>query len=121
MPYVVEVNPRFQGTLECVERVLGINLAKAHVKACIQGGLPAISEKTSLFCGRFIVFAPQRLVAPELDTFEGVRDIPLARVIIEEGEPLCSLTIEGPNKDYLLQKARETAKAIWDSCSDIIS
>src|SRR5690606_2141027 len=29
--YVVEVNPRIQGTFECVEKSLGINMAKAHI------------------------------------------------------------------------------------------
>jgi len=117
MPYVIEVNPRFQGTLECVERVLGMSLVEAHVEACFQGVLPMIPKKTSVSCARFIFFAPQCLVAPELSTFEGVRDIPLPGVILEQGEPLCSLVIEGPNKGCLLQRASETAEAIRDSCN----
>ena len=117
IPHVIEVNPRFQGTLECVERVLGMNIVEAHVKACVQGVLPTISKKTSVFCARFILFAPQRLVAPKLNIFGGVSDIPLPGVVLEEGEPLCSLIIEGPNKDYLLQKASKTAEAIRDSCN----
>jgi predicted ATP-grasp superfamily ATP-dependent carboligase len=108
IPYVIEVNPRFQGTLECVERVLRMNIVEAHVKACVDGGLPTISKQASVFCARFILFAPQRLVAPELNIFEGVSDIPRPRVILEEGEPLCSLVIEGPTKDYLLQKASKS-------------
>ena len=32
-PYVVEVNPRFQATLECVERVLRLNVVEAQVNA----------------------------------------------------------------------------------------
>lgn len=117
VPYVIEVNPRFQGTLECVERVLGMNIVEAHVKACVEGVLPAISKKTSIFCARFILFAPQRLVVPKLNTFRGVSDIPLPGVILEEGEPLCSLIVEGPNKDYLLQKASKTAEEIRNSCN----
>ena len=120
-PYIIEVNPRFQGTLECVERTLGMNIVEAHVEACVQGGLPTISKKTSLFCARFILFVPQRLVAPELNAFKGVSDIPLPGVILEEGEPLCSLIIEGPSKDYLLKKAHKTTEAIRNSCDYITS
>jgi predicted ATP-grasp superfamily ATP-dependent carboligase len=117
VPYVIEVNPRFQGTLECVERVLRMNIVEAHVEACVQGSLPTISKRTSVFCARFILFAPRRLIAPELNTSEGARDIPLPGVIVEEGEPLCSLIVEGPNRGYILQKASETAEAIRDSCN----
>ena len=117
IPYIIEVNPRFQGTLECVERVIGMNIVEAHVEACVQGGLPTISRRTPVFCARFILFAPRRLIAPELNTFEGARDIPLPGVIVEEGEPLCSLIVEGPNRGYTLQKAGETAEAIRNSCN----
>ena len=120
VPYVIEVNPRFQGTLECVERVLGMNIVEAHVEACVQGGLPTISKRTPISCARFVLFAPQRLIAPELNAFEGARDIPLPGVIVEEGEPLCSIIVEGPNRGYILQKAGETAEAIRDSCNYII-
>ena len=32
--YVIEMNPRLQGTFECVEKSLGINMLNAHIKAC---------------------------------------------------------------------------------------
>ncbi|UCC33409.1 MAG: ATP-grasp domain-containing protein [Candidatus Bathyarchaeota archaeon] len=115
-PYVIEVNPRFQGTIECVERVLGMNLVAVHEKACVQGVLPKNFAKPFAFCARFILFAPQRLVTPDLHTFGGVRDIPLPGIVLEEGEPLCSFTIEGLNMDFLLQKASETTEVIYDSC-----
>lgn len=117
VPYVIEVNPRFQGTLECVERVLGMNIVETHVKACMEEKLPRVDWALSSLCARFILFAPQRLVAPELNTFRGVSDIPMPGVIVEEGEPLCSFLIEGPNKECLFQKASETAGAIRNSCN----
>ena len=117
IPYVIEVNPRFQGTMECVEKVLGINIVEAHVKACVQGVLPTMPKKTSVFCARLILFAPQRLLAPELSAFRGIRDIPLPGVILEAAEPLCSLIVEGSNKDCMLQKASEIVESIRNSCN----
>ena len=32
--YVIEVNPRIQGTFECVEKTFGINMLEAHINAC---------------------------------------------------------------------------------------
>lgn len=114
-PYVVEVNPRFQGTLECVERVLGINIVKAHVKACLEGILPTIIKKSSVFCTRLILFAPHRSIMPDLNTFEEVRDIPLLRVIVEKGEPVCSIVVEAADRNSSLRKARITAELIRKS------
>jgi len=115
IPYVVEVNPRFQGTLECVERVLGINIVAAHVKACLQGILPTVAKKTTVFCTRLILFAPERSMVPDLNAFKEVRDIPLPKVIIEKGEPVCSIVVEGANRESSLRKAITTAERIRKS------
>ncbi len=112
-PYVIEVNPRFQGTLECVERVLGINIVETHMKACIEGPLPAIVKNPSVFCVRLILFAPRRSIVPDLNTFEEVRDLPLPGVIIEKEEPVCSIIIEEKTRSAALKKARTIAKLIY--------
>jgi predicted ATP-grasp superfamily ATP-dependent carboligase len=111
-PYVVEVNPRLQGTLGCIERVFGIDLVDAHVKACLYGEMPKIG-RSSKFCTRLILYAPKRVIAPDLTVFQEVWDIPLPNSIIERGEPLCSVLTEGESRDISLQKAEETAKLIY--------
>lgn len=114
VPYVVEVNPRFQGTLECVERVLGLNLVNAHIKACIEGFLSPISERrSSVFCVRLILYARQRSIVPNLATFEEIRDIPLPGGIVEEGEPLCSIVVEEKTRSSALEKAMMLAKHVY--------
>ena len=115
IPYVVEVNPRFQGSLECVERVLGMNVVKAHVKACLEEILPTIVKKPQVFCVRLILFAPQRSIMPDLNTFEEVRDIPLPRVIVEKGEPVCSIVVEAADRNSSLRKAKIIAELIRKS------
>ena len=103
-PFVIEVNPRFQGTLECVERVLGINLVEAHINACIDGLIPNILE-VKCFCTRLILYAPFRCIVPDLRGLEYVRDIPLAKIILEEGEPVCSVISEDKSRETSLSKA----------------
>lgn len=112
VPYVVEVNPRFQGTLECVERTLNVNIVKAHVEACVQGKLPILEKNPSAFCVRLILFAPRRSVVPDLSVSEEVRDIPLPGVIVEKGEPVCSIVVEEANRESSLRKAMTTAESI---------
>lgn len=114
-PNVIEVNPRFQGTLECVESVLKMNVVKAHVKACTQGELPEIPEKLSGFCTRLILFAPQRSIVPDLSKFQGTRDVPLSGVIVEKGEPLCSIVAGGESRNASFIKASKIAELILNS------
>jgi predicted ATP-grasp superfamily ATP-dependent carboligase len=112
-PYVIEVNPRFQGTLECVERVLGINLVEAHVDACLQGSLPNVKEKTGLYCTRLILYAPERVRSPDLTGLPDVRDVPLPKSIIEKGEPLCSVLADGDSRDASFGKAKTLAESVY--------
>ena len=119
VPHVVEVNPRFQGTLECVESVSGVNLVEAHVKACMKGLLPKIPETIRKFCTRLILFAHHRSVVPDLSRYSEVRDMPLPRVIIEKGEPLCSIIAEGKDRDSSFKKAKDVAERIFGSLKSI--
>jgi predicted ATP-grasp superfamily ATP-dependent carboligase len=112
IPYVLEVNPRFQGTLECVQRVLGINLVAAHLNACIYNYLPAIRHSSSC-CTRLILYAPARVLAPDLTSFVEARDIPLPNTIIEKSEPLCSIIATGNSRRPPLGRAKKLAKRIY--------
>jgi predicted ATP-grasp superfamily ATP-dependent carboligase len=113
IPYVIEVNPRFQGTLECIEQVFGINMVDAHAKACLRGILPQIKQKTVTFCTRLILYAHQRLIAPNLNGFQQVRDIPLPKVIIEKGEPICSIIVEGASRRAAFNEAKKITRLIY--------
>jgi predicted ATP-grasp superfamily ATP-dependent carboligase len=112
VPYVVEVNPRFQGTLECVERISGINVVDAHVKACRRGALPTFVNSPTRFCVRLILFASERSIVPDLSAFEGVRNIPYEGVVVEKGEPVCSVIAEGTTRSAAIREGRATIELI---------
>jgi predicted ATP-grasp superfamily ATP-dependent carboligase len=112
-PFVIEVNPRFQGTLECVERVYGVNVVKAHVEACVDRRLLRKTFSSRGFCTRLILYAPQRVVVPDLRAFCGVRDLPLIGAVVEEGEPLCSITSAGVTREASLSKGQRVAESIY--------
>jgi predicted ATP-grasp superfamily ATP-dependent carboligase len=113
-PYVVEVNPRFQATLECVERVVGMNLVQSHIDACLHSRLPIMKRKPSTFCTRLILYTPERIIAPDLTVFPEARDVPFPGVIIERGEPLCSIIAEGKGRIFSFEKAKRSAKSIYN-------
>jgi len=115
IPKVVEVNPRFQGTLECVERVLGINVVQAHLDACNLRVLPEIKIIPGSYYTRLILFALMRSKVSDLKIHKETRDIPIPRVIIEGGEPLCSVIMEGSSREDSLSHANSVAKTIYQS------
>lgn len=113
-PWVVEVNPRFQGTLECVERVLGINLVEAHIDACRSGRLPVLGREDG-YCIRLVLYGRERSAVPDLRLFPEVRDIPVPGVIVEKGEPLCSVVVKEEDSGSALLRGFEVAEAIYSS------
>jgi predicted ATP-grasp superfamily ATP-dependent carboligase len=115
VPNVMEVNPRFQGTIECVERVLRTSLVDSHVEACLGNTLPprGVTHNFNSCCIRLILHARERSVVPNLSDFEEVRDVPLARAIVEKGEPLCSIVVERKTRAAALEKAKALTRRIY--------
>lgn len=111
VPHVVEVNPRFQGSLACVEAVLGINLVAAHLAAVTQGTLPvAVPPRGS--CARLILYASRRVHAGALLRIPGVHDVPRPGALIEAGEPVCSVVTRGACRAEALRRASRTVAAV---------
>jgi predicted ATP-grasp superfamily ATP-dependent carboligase len=121
LPNVIEVNPRFQGTLECVEQILGINIVQTHLDACIMGVVPDITLIPEMYCTRLILYALQRSIIPNLQIHQGIRDIPFPGVIVEDGEPLCSVIMNGVSRESSLTRAKSVAHTIFQSLNPKIS
>lgn len=117
IPYVIEVNPRFQGTLECVEQTLGVNLVQLHLQACLKGALPRDIGEPEEYWSRLILHAPLEAAAPDLTVWNGVRDIPIPGSLVGEGEPLCSVFSRGESREASLGRAEEKATSIYASIS----
>jgi hypothetical protein len=100
--YVLEVNPRIQGTFECVEQSLGINMAEAHIAAC-QGHMVPIPNPRK-FAVKMIVHARSRSIVGKLN-FRGIYDLPLEGVIIEAGEPVATVLSSDHVRENALFKA----------------
>jgi predicted ATP-grasp superfamily ATP-dependent carboligase len=91
-PFVIEVNPRLQGSLDTVERSTGLNVVDAHVKA-VRGELPErVAAKR--YAVKAIVFAKHEGVVRrnfdlESDK-EGIVDIPEKGRIVQSGQPIAT-------------------------------
>jgi predicted ATP-grasp superfamily ATP-dependent carboligase len=91
-PVAIEVNPRFQGTLETVEAATGENLVRLHLDAC-RGRLPAAPPVPQRTSARRILFADRDLVVgDDLSVLApAVADVPPPGTAIPAGSAVVSV------------------------------
>ncbi len=101
-PYAIEVNPRFQGTVDTVEAAYECNLFEYHVNAC-QGMLP-VQKKPVRFAARSILFADQDLTLNvDLKKLSPmVADIPWPGTFFEKDQAIVSVYGAGASRDEAL-------------------
>ena len=107
--YVIEINPRLQGTFECVEKSLGINMLEAHIMAC-RGEIIEI-PKPQDYSYKKIIYSPTRMKYEKID-LDNIYDLPHVGSITEKSQPL--LTIIDKDKDFkkLYEKVESTSKKV---------
>jgi uncharacterized protein len=97
-PYAIEVNPRFQGTVDTVEMATGVNLFSLHVAAC-EGRIPEKMPEPGQFAARKILFATEDLeIEEDFITLPFVADIPWTGTKIEKGGAIISIYGWGPSR-----------------------
>jgi uncharacterized protein len=101
-PYAIEVNPRFQGTLDTVESAYDCNLFEYHVNAC-KGMLPD-PKKPIRFAARSILFADQDLtLSVDLKKLSPVvADIPWPGTFFEKDQAIVSVFGSGASRNEAL-------------------
>ena len=95
----IEVNPRFQGTIDTVEMATGSNLFSLHIDAC-SGILPKQPPAYQQAAARSILFADRDMtVDADLSVFrEFVADIPWPGTFFEEEQAVVSVYGQGPTR-----------------------
>jgi predicted ATP-grasp superfamily ATP-dependent carboligase len=110
--YVIEVNPRPQGTFEVAELVLGINMAEAHINAC-EGDLNNIPLPQK-FAAKMIVHANYRSLVGNLN-LKDLHDIPGSNVIIEKGEPVATVLTSGKLLENTVSYAKKIVSNVYQN------
>ena len=102
-PVAIELNPRFQGTLETVEAATGENLVCLHLEAC-EGRLPAVRPTVRQYAARRIVFADRDLVVGDdlSPLAPALADIPRPGTAIQAGGAVVSVRAAGPSEQSAL-------------------
>jgi hypothetical protein len=99
----IEVNPRFQGTVDTVEMACGCNLFDLHASAC-SGHLPGRPPEPRGFAARSILFADRDLTidADLAACREFVADIPWPGAFFEKDQAVVSVYGRGSTRDAAL-------------------
>ena len=113
--HVIEVNPRIQGTFECVEKAYGINMLEAHIKAC-QGEIIEIGNP-KYYTYKKIVYSPTRMKYSQID-LDNIYDLPHTGSITEKDEPLLTIIDKSSDFEKLYEKV-ESASQIVDKAARI--
>ncbi|WP_456371292.1 ATP-grasp domain-containing protein [Geoglobus sp.] len=101
-PYVLEINPRFQGSLDSVEWACDCNLFRMHVLA-IEGKLSECRVRR--YAGRAVVFSDREIVTrmcPAGNPF--FADVPEAGAAYGRGDPLVSVLSSGKSYREVLER-----------------
>jgi predicted ATP-grasp superfamily ATP-dependent carboligase len=100
----IEVNPRFQATVDTVEAATGLSLFSLHMDAC-RGVLPGSLPAPGRCAARRILFADRDLTVKEdLSRFAPrVTDIPWPGTTFEEGQAVVSVQGTGADRDGAMQ------------------
>ncbi|MEA2032544.1 MAG: ATP-grasp domain-containing protein [Euryarchaeota archaeon] len=117
LPFVIEVNPRFQGSLDTVELSTGLNLnlVDASMKAVRgEGDLLVEQVEAKRYAAKTIVFARQEgVVRGNLDRdVQGIVDIPEKGRIVKQGEPIATGIGIGDSRAEAVAEAMSNAERI---------
>jgi predicted ATP-grasp superfamily ATP-dependent carboligase len=104
-PVAIEVNPRFQGTVDTVEMACGCSLFDLHVNAC-RGHLPKARPQARQVAVRKILFADRDITIHEdLSSLkEFVSDIPWPGTFFEEEQAIVSVYGRGADRKEALAR-----------------
>jgi predicted ATP-grasp superfamily ATP-dependent carboligase len=110
-PYLMEVNPRFQATLECIRFVTGLNLVGEHINACGGQLLRNVLEPNG-YAVKMIIFAKEKCVYPDLNGIKSIFDISHKDVIVEKGNPICTVQVVAEEREKAISKSMEIVSEI---------
>jgi predicted ATP-grasp superfamily ATP-dependent carboligase len=113
---VIEVNPRFQGSLDTIELSSGINIFDAHVRS-FSGELPK-PAKHKRFAIRNILYTAKSIVVNErlyrrlvkCMKMEHAVDIPKKGWTFRKDEPLTTLLETGRTRKMVLEKVERSSR-----------
>jgi uncharacterized protein len=112
-PVVVEVNSRFQGSLDTVELSGGENVFQAHLHS-FGGRLPERPAPPICCAGRIIVYAPCDLTIEDDLVRDWTADVPGKGSRIAADDPILSILAQGSSRDDVTAQLKTRAAMLFN-------
>jgi uncharacterized protein len=111
-PVPVEVNSRFQGSLDSIEMAGGINVFEAHLQS-FSGLLPERVAPPRCTAGRAILYAPTDINI-DANLLRGwTADVPERGSRILSGDPILSVFAQGSGRDDVISTLKERSAELF--------
>ena len=112
--WVVEVNPRPTGSLECVEAVNEVGVFAAHLEGCAGRLPPGPGATPHRAAGKAILFASREVRVGDTRGWpeRAIRDVPHPGERIGAGRPICTLVSAGESPEAVLADLETRAAAL---------
>jgi uncharacterized protein len=110
-PVPVEVNSRFQGSLDTVETASRINVFDAHLQS-FSGKLPQHPPRPRLTAGRVLLYARHDMTVTTDLMRSWTDDVPEMGSRILACEPILSVTAQGSDRDEVMAILKSHAAAL---------
>ena len=111
--WVMEVNPRFQGSLEMLEYAADISMSELHVRAChgdLPDDIPSFKPTTKM-----VVYANRDGIVPDLKQWPSTVDRSPAGVEVHKGDPICSIIETGIDGSQVFSKVQSISAEILEN------
>ncbi len=108
--FMLEINPRIQGSLELIETIFNQSVTEMHVNA-IEGILPEMND-VSVNAMKLIIYSRKAGEVPNLAKWKNTRDHTPEGVRVKRGDPICTIIMSDSSKRMLLRETYETASVI---------
>lgn len=107
--YVIEINPRIQGTFECIEKSFGINMIESHIKSCLNEEVTI--PKAKHYSYKKIIYSPFKTKYEKIN-LDNIYDLPHIGSTTEQSEPLLTIIDKDKNFENLLKKVDLSYKTV---------
>lgn len=109
-PVVVEVNSRFQGSLDTVELSSRTNVFQAHLQSFL-GRLPE-QPQPGCTAGRVIIYAQRDLTIKKDLVRDWTADVPVNGSRIAADDPVLSIMAQGSSRDDVMARLKTRAEVL---------
>ncbi|MHA1231006.1 MAG: ATP-grasp domain-containing protein [Candidatus Helarchaeota archaeon] len=110
--YFMEINPRFPGTIELLEKLTKFNMIKLHIDAC-NGKIRCPMIPRNKFGMKVIIYSKKNITITKSLRKKIYYDIPNVGTNIKKGEPILTIQIIGHSRSNIINTVNKYVENLY--------